>query len=81
MESPIHILLDKILWKVVGVWGRVFFQQMKLFNRDKIREKGNLAFAVAGKMPANIRDEVGKIVRYYEVHMEDQLHRIHKLVE
>jgi hypothetical protein len=31
-------------------------------------------------MPIHIKDEVNKIVRYYEDHMDDQLHRIHKLV-
>jgi hypothetical protein len=63
------------------MWGRVLLVKMKKHNRQIIKDKGNLALAVASKMPPHIRDEVTKIVRYYEVNMEDQLLLIHKLVE
>lgn len=63
------------------MWGRIFLFKMKEYNRRKLKDRGNLALILAQRMPPNIKDQVTKIVRYYEEHMEDQIHEIHNLVE
>jgi hypothetical protein len=47
IESPINILIDKIVRKVECVWGRVVFYKIKQYNYQKVKDKGNLALAVA----------------------------------
>jgi hypothetical protein len=47
----------------------VFLAKVKACNKQKIKDRSNLALILAERMPPSIKDQVTKIVRYYEEHM------------
>lgn len=55
-------------------------EKLRKYSEMREREKKNLAYVLAERMPPNIRGEVIKIVRYYEEHMQMQIDQIHALI-
>jgi hypothetical protein len=56
MELPSNILVERMLTVYECAWARVFFWKTKEYNKQKARERSNLAMTIARKMPGSVRD-------------------------